>query len=172
MASQNADVVGQCIECQSPYDEFSGRKVCTVCRDLVLVCDSCYYARHGEVHCTDHQYLKRCYVTFLQYVPRDELLAQQRELEGILAKFMLEKGQKNKRRTIRNQLAKIVARLEAVDADPAAARALLELDPRPIHCRTCGLAECMGKCWGFWSDQELAPPPASNLSQQHTLELL
>lgn len=161
MGSQNADVVGKCIECQAPYDEFSGRKVCSVCRDLVLVCDTCYYALHGEVHCTDHQFLKSCYVTFLQYLSREELLAHQSELEAILAKFALDKSWKNKRRTVRNQLNKIAARLEAVDQDPAAAQALLAIDPRPIHCRTCGLDSCMGKCWGFWSDSELAPPAPS-----------
>ncbi|RLN60610.1 hypothetical protein BBJ28_00019963 [Nothophytophthora sp. Chile5] len=145
--------------CQTSFDEFSGRKVCSVCRDLVLVCDSCYYARHGEVHCTDHQFLKHCYVTFLQYLPRAELLDHQKALEEILAQFLQDKSSsKNKRRTIRNQLNKIAARLEAIDADPEAAEAALALDPRPIHCRTCGLASCMGNCWGFWSD-ELLPAP-------------
>ncbi|ETO79105.1 hypothetical protein F444_06123 [Phytophthora nicotianae P1976] len=160
MGAQNSnEIVGKCIECQEPFDEFSGRKVCTVCRDLVLVCDSCYYTRHGEVHCTDHQYLKRCYVTFLQYMPRSELLEQQKALEKILAEFLEDKSSsKNKRRSIRNQLNKIATRLEAIDADPEAAAATLALDPRPIHCRTCGLATCMGNCWGFWSDEVLTPP--------------
>ncbi|KUG00071.1 Thiosulfate sulfurtransferase/rhodanese domain-containing protein 2 [Phytophthora nicotianae] len=160
MGAQNSnEIVGKCIECQEPFDEFSGRKVCTVCRDLVLVCDSCYYTRHGEVHCTDHQYLKRCYVTFLQYMPRSELLEQQKALEKILAEFLEDKSSsKNKRRSIRNQLNKIATRFEAIDADPEAAAATLALDPRPIHCRTCGLATCMGNCWGFWSDEVLTPP--------------
>ncbi|KAF1775704.1 Rhodanese-like domain [Phytophthora cactorum] len=81
----------------------------------------CYYARHGEVHCTDHQYLKHCYVTFLQFLEDKS-------------------SSKNKRRSIRNQLNKIAARLEAIDANPEAAAATLTLDQRPIHCRTCGLA--------------------------------
>lgn len=152
MGSQNSEVVGKCIECQCPFDEFSGRKVCSVCRDLVLVCDSCFHERHGEVHCTDHQYLKHCYVTFLQYLTREELLAHQQALEAILKQFAVEKGWKNKRRTIRNQLDKIAARLEAIAADPEAASALQAQSPRPIHCRTCGLATCMGNCWGFWND--------------------
>ncbi|KAH7477182.1 Rhodanese-like domain-containing protein 6 [Phytophthora ramorum] len=160
MGAQNCnEIVGKCIECQAPYDEFSGRKVCTVCRDLVLVCDSCYYARHGEVHCTDHQSLKHCYTTFLQYLPRAELLEHQKALEKILSELLKDKNSsKNKRRSIRNQLIKIGARLEAMDADPEAAAAILALDPRPIHCRTCGLPTCMGNCWGFWSDEVLPPP--------------
>ena len=162
MAAQNCnEVVGKCIECHTPYDEFSGRKVCTVCRDLVLVCDSCYDARHGEVHCTDHQYLKHCYVTFLQYVPRSELLEQQKALDAILAALLADKSSsKNKRRSIRNQLNKIKARVEAIDTDPEAAAAIWALDPRPMHCRTCGLATCVGNCWGFWSD-ELLPVPTT-----------
>lgn len=156
-AQKNNEVVGKCIECQTPYDEFSGRKVCTACRDLVLVCDSCYYARHGEVHCTDHQYLKHCYVTFLQYVPRAELLEQQKALEKILAELLNDKSSsKNKRRTIRNQLNKIAARIKAIDNDEEAAAATLALKPHPIHCRTCGLATCMGNCWGFWNDEVLS----------------
>ncbi|KAG7395228.1 hypothetical protein PHYBOEH_004033 [Phytophthora boehmeriae] len=160
MGAQNSnEVVGKCIECQKPYDEFSGRKVCTVCRDLVLVCDGCYYARHGEVHCTDHQYLKHCYVTFLQYLTPDELKEHQLALEEILSQLLEDKNSsKNKRRSIRNQLNKIKARLETIDADPEAAAATVALDPRPIHCRTCGLEACLGNCWGFWSD-ELLPPP-------------
>ncbi|KAE9117280.1 hypothetical protein PF010_g8672 [Phytophthora fragariae] len=130
MGAQNSnEVVGKCIECQAPYDEFSGRKVCTVCRDLVL------------------------------YLPRAELLEHQKALEKILAELLEDKNSsKNKRRSIRNQLNKIAARLEATDADPEAAAALLALDPRPIHCRTCGLNTCMGNCWGFWSDEVLPPP--------------
>ncbi|CAI5731615.1 unnamed protein product [Peronospora destructor] len=160
MEAENCnEIVGKCIECQAPFDEFSGRKVCTVCRDLVLVCDRCYYARHGEVHCTDHQCLKHCYVTFLQYMSRAELLEHQRELKKILVGLLEDKNSsKNKRRSIRNQLNKIKSRLETIDANPAAAAATLGLDPRPIHCRTCGLVTCMGKCWGFWSDKVLPPP--------------
>jgi hypothetical protein len=160
MGAQNAnEVVGTCIECKAPYDEFSGRKVCTVCRDLVLVCDPCYYQRHGEVHCADHQNLKHCYVTFLQYVPTAELLEHQRALEKILAQLLEDKSSsKNKRRSIRNQLNKVAAQLEAIDADPEAAAAKWALEPRPIHCRTCGSDSCMGNCWGFWSDEVLPPP--------------
>lgn len=152
MGAQNSAVVGQCIECKTPHDDFSGRKVCSVCRDLVLVCDSCFAERHGEVHCTDHQYLKHCYVTFLQYLPREELVAHQDALEAIYKAHAVEKGWKNKRRTLRNQINKIAARLEAIDANPEEAQALVALRPRPIHCRTCGLSTCFGNCWGFWND--------------------
>lgn len=34
-------VVGRCSECKSPWDELAGAVVCTVCRDMVLVCPSC-----------------------------------------------------------------------------------------------------------------------------------
>lgn len=152
MGAQNSEVVGKCIECNASYDEFSGRKVCSVCRDLVLVCEPCFSERHGEVHCTDHQYLKHCYVTFLQYLPREELIEHRTALEAIYKEYAVEKGWKNKRRSIRNQINKINARIEAIDANPEEAQALCVLRPRPIHCRTCGLATCAGNCWGFWND--------------------
>ena len=158
-AENSNEIVGKCIECEALFDEFSGRKVCTVCRDLVLVCDRCYDARHGEVHCTDHQYLKHCYVTFLQYLSRAELQEHQQALQTILAELLKDKhSSKNKRRSIRNQLSKIKSRLETINTNPAAAAAALALSPRPIHCRTCGLAACMGTCWGFWSDNVLLLP--------------
>eukprot|EP00644_Phytophthora_capsici_P010665 jgi/Phyca11/532874/estExt2_fgenesh1_pg.C_PHYCAscaffold_90015 len=121
-AQNTNEIVGKCIECQTPFDEFSGRKVCT-------------------------------------YVPRAELLEHQKALEKILADLLEDKSSsKNKRRSIRNQLNKIAARLEAIDVDPEAAAVTLSLDPRPIHCRTCGLDTCIGNCWGFWSDEMLPPP--------------
>jgi hypothetical protein len=60
-AAKNEDeeeVVGHCIECNSPYDTFSGSKMCTVCRLPLLVCDTCAttVCFPGEYHCYRHRY--------------------------------------------------------------------------------------------------------------------
>lgn len=45
----SSGIVGQCSECGAPWDELAGAVVCTVCRDMVLVCPSCRESsRHGE----------------------------------------------------------------------------------------------------------------------------
>ena len=149
LGSQNPEVVGKCIECHVSYDEFGGRKVCTVCRDIVLVCDACFSARHGELHCTDHQYLKDCYFTFIQYLPREELEQHRTRLEQLHAEIGTGKEFKHKRKTLRKQIDKLTARLATMAADGITITAGSE---RPIHCRTCGLASCAGNCWGFWNE--------------------
>ncbi len=157
MGAQNAEVVGKCIECNCPYEEFSGRKVCTVCRDLVLVCDNCFEGRHGEVHCTDHRIFKDCYFTFIQYLTREELVNHREQLEEILEAHVQDKAWKNKRRTVRKQIDKITKQIEALDAGEASIECQEKAASRSIHCRTCGAISCMGNCWGFWNEPVPAP---------------
>jgi hypothetical protein len=38
---QEDEVVGRCLDCDIPFDQFSGTVVCTVCRLPVLVCPTC-----------------------------------------------------------------------------------------------------------------------------------
>ncbi|OQS01894.1 hypothetical protein THRCLA_05671 [Thraustotheca clavata] len=150
MGPQSADVVGNCIECTTPYDSFNGVKVCSVCRDLVLVCDPCFMARHGEVHCIGHQYLKHCYLTFLQYFTLDQLNEQLAGLEGVLAALLKEpdsqKRSKNRRRTVRKQIEKVQQRIAFLNENPNAVETW-----KHVHCRTCGSTSCEGTCWGFWN---------------------
>ena len=42
---QEQEVVGRCLDCNTPFDQFSGTVVCTVCRLPVLVCPSCRVLR-------------------------------------------------------------------------------------------------------------------------------
>jgi hypothetical protein len=151
MRSQNKDIVGKCIECECPYEEFNGRKVCSVCRDLVIVCDECFFKRHGEMHCTDHRLLKDCYFTFIQYQAKDELVQNRASLMEILAEHALDKTWKNKRKTLRKQIDKITKRIEELDA-AGITHPLQPGETRYIHCRTCGSSTCMGNCWGFWNE--------------------
>jgi hypothetical protein len=46
-------IVGECLDCNKPYDVYSGLVVCTVCRLPVLVCPVCAVNKcyPGEFHC-------------------------------------------------------------------------------------------------------------------------
>lgn len=41
VGSFDTDIVGSCLLCGSPFDDYSSRCRCNNCRMLVLVCDSC-----------------------------------------------------------------------------------------------------------------------------------
>lgn len=41
VGSSDANVLGSCLLCKSPFDDYSARSRCSYCRMLVLVCDSC-----------------------------------------------------------------------------------------------------------------------------------
>ena len=52
--SDNSKIVGRCVECNCNYDQLSGAVLCSVCRDLVLVCTKCQ-SNLREYHCQLHQ---------------------------------------------------------------------------------------------------------------------
>jgi hypothetical protein len=41
VASSSEEVVGRCLLCNTPFDDYSARNRCSLCRLLVLVCKSC-----------------------------------------------------------------------------------------------------------------------------------
>lgn len=41
VASSDEEVVGRCLLCKSAFDDYSARNRCSLCRLLVLICDSC-----------------------------------------------------------------------------------------------------------------------------------
>jgi predicted sulfurtransferase len=146
---QPAIIVGHCLECEQPYDELCGSRLCTVCRDLILICQTCWEKRH-EFHCRRHQYLKDCYFTFLEGFTIEELKQQVSELSTIRQESPLlqpHSSHKNARRTLQRQVDKIerqIARLESGD---------IQVIKNPARrCRTCMelMTMCDGKCWGFW----------------------
>jgi predicted sulfurtransferase len=57
VTEEGGEVVGRCLDCAEPFDQFSGRVVCTVCRLPVLVCPRCREERcePGEYHCWRHR---------------------------------------------------------------------------------------------------------------------
>jgi predicted sulfurtransferase len=51
--------VGRCISCSCEWDQFAPTVVCSVCRDLVLMCTACR-VNTKEFHCDKHQHVSSC----------------------------------------------------------------------------------------------------------------
>lgn len=128
-----AGTVGQCIYCETPYDEFKGKVVCCVCREPVLCCDAC---QRQEYHCEQHLDLQKCYFADLSKFDKGSLQSQLDELNTHLQKIGVGKVFKNRRRTLHLQIQRVTAALEGGCA-------------APLGCRNCGGQECDGNCWGF-----------------------
>ena len=139
-----AAVVGTCRYCTTPYDTLHGGRLCTVCREMVLVCPSCR-ATLKELHCDAHASLERCYFTFLDHYSAAELEVQRQGLELVIGR-MGPGSSRKKRRTLVKQLARVESRLQALQpgehggsiAGAAAADAVkVEPWPKGGFCRTC-----------------------------------
>jgi predicted sulfurtransferase len=139
-------VVGKCVECNIPFDEISGANLCTVCRDLILICPSCRNNLH-EFHCDRHQSWKHCYFTFIERYTPQELQLQQGKLQLLHDSYLPPKEHKNVRRTLRKQMEKIDARLNDVKNGKA-----FVVHNAKRRCRTCFESDdiCDGLCWGYW----------------------
>lgn len=140
------EVVGKCVECGAPFDEICGSRVCTVCRDLVLVCPTCQ-TNLREYHCARHAAWKTGYYTFVDVFDSNELSSQHRELLTLRDTFLPASQHRNVRRTLSRQIEKVAKRIEALDAGTATANR-----SDPMRCRTCMETKdvCDGRCWGFW----------------------
>ena len=145
-------VVGTCIECSGPFEEISGSRLCTVCRDLVLVCPPCQ-TNLREYHCSRHAGWKRCYYTFLEVFSIDELLFQESELAAIRETLMPAADYKNMRRTLSRQILKVRDQIERVASGECAPD-----KNSPRRCRTCMETSdiCDGLCFGFWKHSQIA----------------
>ena len=147
----NNNVVGKCIECETPYDQLSGANLCTVCRDLILICPSCQTNETTsplwEYHCQRHQSWKHAYFTFLERYTLVELQSQHNELQTLHDSYAPPKEHKNTRRTLRKQMEKVLARIQDLKLGNATAERNAKR-----RCRTCFESDeiCDGKCWGFW----------------------
>ena len=114
-------VVGACVECKAPYDAMDWRKVCVVCHNICLVCEPCAERLRGEYHCKKHAHLKRLYFADLEKFSVSQLAAQR---EGLLKLERASHGvrrERKKRKTLRNQVAKIDAHLQARGQGPGEA---------------------------------------------------
>lgn len=167
ISSQNPTVVGRCIGCAVPYDELSGSRICTVCRDLVVLCPACA-EQLPEYHCLGHQSWKDCYFSFLDKFDTQELQRQAVELQQKWVeactpsgqhrrsdwKGKKQQGNKSKRSTLRKQINKVnaeIARRAAAGSD-SVAHILDAAATAGRRCRTCrrSAADCDGNCFGFW----------------------
>jgi ferredoxin len=139
------EIIGACFKCGDPYDEYCGSRVCTVCRDLVLVCPKCQSVLL-EYHCLRHREWRSFYFTFLNRFDVQELNQQRQDLETTLGDESLKKSKKV-RKTLARQIQKIEARIKDLDSG----RAVVDRDS-PRHCRSCfePSTVCNGRCWGFW----------------------
>lgn len=149
-SSSSAAVVGKCIECSSPYDEISGSRLCSVCRDLVLVCPKCQESLR-EYHCKRHSAWKHCYFTFLEVFDAEELSTQKAQLGEIRESLSPPGDNKNVRRTLMRQITKVENQIEKLESGEA------KVDRDALRrCRTCMKTndECDGRCWGFWKQAE------------------
>lgn len=154
-------VVGKCIECSTPYDELCGSRICTVCRDPVLVCPSCQSVLR-EYHCRRHSAWKTFYFTFLDAFSVEDLQGHLAQLTHLLGRCLPSSQYKNVRRTIMRQIDKIQHRIQALESGEQ------EVDLNaPRRCRTCTepYTICDGRCWGFWKRQNLlGDAPIAGLS--------
>jgi len=146
--SLDGTVVGRCAYCAAPEDEICWARVCTVCKDLVLACPGCRAARR-EFHCDAHCSLRDCYFFDLAPFSEEELGAQRAQLARLAGEIGTGKGFKNRRKTLRKQIAKI-------DAHLAGRRGGADGNGAPLNteqagrCRGCGCDGCQGgnECWG------------------------
>lgn len=143
----NEIVVGSCAYCAMPHDTFQPGCVCTVCRELVLVCPNCLSQFH-EYHCKNHQHLKSCYFTDLTSFSADELHAQLESLEDYLQEIAIGRKFKQKRKTIFKQCTKITSRLQEL-ASSSSSKQRGDNKSTEWKCRNCGQVGCSGNCWGF-----------------------
>jgi len=139
--SANKRIVGHCLYCKKSHDQFTPDAVCTVCRELTLVCADCKPSLHKEYHCVDHQYLKNCYFSNLSRFTQEELNSQLHELETLFSKIAVGKRYKNLRRTLQRQVGRINHTLVAIKSGTM-------VGSNTLACRSCGDVKCDGRCWG------------------------
>ena len=162
------EVLGKCAYCQTPHEEHSSDRVCAVCRDSVLVCDSCRLSRRGVYFCKTHRALDGAYFPFLDGFDKEALQTQAGKLEAALD-ALAGVEHRNRRRTIRRQLERVRAALAG-----AAAAAEQQREGRGVpemRCRAClrlgpkhalealgesvmaGAEVCDGRCTGYHQNQ-------------------
>jgi predicted sulfurtransferase len=110
------EIVSQCSECLAPSANLRpGEIVCSVCRDLVIVCDECLASGSSEHYCTEHDAWRGAYSAALGELSTAALEEQLSNLM-VMATEMDGKGKKfkNRRRTIRKQIDTICLRIHTL----------------------------------------------------------
>ncbi len=144
--------VGSCANCAAAYDTLRGDRVCTVCRDSVLICDACVIPLKGQFHCDAHALLRECFFHFIDAFARDELVAHAGALDALLSAALKEgKRARNRRATLRKQIERVRARIAAIDSGD-----VVVTTEAPVPCRSCARVACDGQCWGFYGGAQAA----------------
>jgi UPF0176 protein len=154
-------VVGRCLECHIAFDELCGARICTVCRDLVLVCPQCEHFLR-EYHCRHHAMWKQCYYTFLEPYSKTQLQHQLIQLERFRTELPSNRGStrsRNVRRTLTKQIEKVTSHLLELEKGIVAPH-----PDAPKRCRTCmePRTKCNGRCWGFWKQHNIVESSSSS----------
>eukprot|EP01134_Creolimax_fragrantissima_P003463 CFRG3463T1 len=167
-----AEVIGRCTYCQCPEESISSDRVCGVCRDGVLVCDTCRVKKGGVYCCNSHMYLDGIYYPFLDGFSVEELQDHRGKLKSLEDTEHL-KSSSNRRRSARKQINRVNERIEVLTAimeGRGNERSVSNLSRKP-YCRGCGrvgptdllalmgesknvkeeegVEACDGRCWGF-----------------------
>ena len=148
VAVADQDIVGRCVDCKRPFDQFDPHCVCTVCREPILVCPKCQDSL-WEYHCAKHSHLKTCYFSNLSPFSQPELEGQLHELQQQLEEIAIGRRFRQKRKTLQKQIDRLRKRLEEykVSEDKTDQK-----ETKYQHrCRNCGDENCSGRCWGFFS---------------------
>jgi predicted sulfurtransferase len=148
-AAAVGDVYGKCHVCSKSWEEFCGRDVCQVCRFLLLVCPGCRAEKRSLFYCRDHARFEGSYLWWLGDSTEAELEEQRAALKAMHAEVSVGRSNRNRRRTLSRQMARIDSRLAELRSGSAEAAPRVEAHP----CRTCEEPACKGDCWGFWSSK-------------------
>lgn len=93
----------------------AGCRVCCVCRDRVLCCDTCFHvSEQRDLYCIRHMHLKGIYHTRLSRFSVDELERQSLRLREEHEKMLKSKASRGKRRTVMKQIRRVDDAKEAV----------------------------------------------------------
>lgn len=156
--NNNDRIIGKCLECRDMYDELCGSRICTICRDLVLICNQCQKTLR-EYHCSRHQPFKDCYYTFLEIYTIDQLMNQCEQLNHLHNTiYSIGNEYKHIRKTITKQINKIHQRIHDIQSHH------VYVNSNALRrCRTCMETNdiCNGKCWGFWKTTTSTPQPSA-----------
>jgi UPF0176 protein len=138
-ANAETEVVGRCLDCSQPFDEFSGRVVCTVCRLPVLVCPQCREERcvPGEYHCYRHRPLKDVYYTVLDRFTESELARQRDGLWALEQTMLGDVRAKGRRLTLRKQRERVEAKIRSLSSSSSS--------PSPLPSATTASSDGCGQ---------------------------
>jgi len=145
-------VIGRCFNCKTAEtDAISSDRVCSVCREPVLVCDSCRSSLLGTYFCEKHSVLQGHFQPFFSRFSVEELLRQLDSLQEIWKDM---KPRSAIRKSVSKHIQRVTTHLQQrqelakVDDDSLSTKTRKELrkNMRALEkwgslprCRSCGL---------------------------------